>query len=656
VQVTIDPAGRILFESDGQQDVMDLAQWFDGEPIPQTLGEFMLWQCSTPIPTESCGILVDETLGRLSTWDGVERLDLAWRRAGFDPQPQCFNVLASLEQAGVTSSSFEPFGRFAPTRTVDGTFRAEDRFMEGSGVRGWTMDLREGQQIVYAATTPAWMTELLLIGPDGCALEELRTGPVMGEVEVRETGAHVLLLLSEFSDAQPWPVSIEVAEGAEAHSLGAQLSDAFWDDDFDWDAIRDLPENLSAEGRILPLDGTVEGRFRGGASESTTAGQHPLQAWALTLAPGQTVTLDLRSEDFDAYLYLAGGSMLSPIQNDDGGGGLNSQIVYTSAGGGSYLVVASAFREGSQGAYALEAREGDFGYVDDGSWDREDWDWDEGDWDGSWPERNLPENLGTEGRTLVLGARVESRLLGEDSPFMTETGDHPLEAWTLMLAAGQTVTIDLRSDDFDAYLYLAGGGLSSPIQNDDGGDGLNSQIVYTSSEGGRYLVVASSYGMGSGVYSLEAREGDFGYVDDREWDEGEWDWNESEVWFGRELPVDLGAEGRTIGLNATVEGRLTGADARFQTSEGNPLEAWTLTLQPGQTVTLDLQSDDFDAYLYLTGGALSSPIEDDDGGDGLNSRIVYTSEMGGTYLVVVSSFGVGSGPYRLVARGGAASR
>ena len=658
LRVTIDPAGRIVFDAEGEPEIMDLAGWFDTNPIPRTLEEFVQWQCSTPISKESCGIFVDEAAGRLSTWDGFDRLDLAWKRGGFDPQPQCFNVLTSLGQAGIEAASFSPLGGFEEGLTTDGTLQSEHRITDGAGVRGWRLELSQGQQVVYSANTSSWMTELLMLGPDGCALDELRTGPFMAEVEARERGTHVLLLLSEFSDSGPSPVSIEVAGSAEAHTRGSELSSELWDDDIDWDSLRDLPVGLVAQGRVLPVGATRESRLLGAASAFSTPGRHPLEAWSVALEPGQTITVDLRSEDFDAYLYLAGGSILSPIQNDDGGEGLNSQIVYTSLNGGTYLVVASAFGENSQGAYTLEAREGDWGYEDDASWADEDWMWDEGD---GWVERTLPGSLSAQGRVLRLDTQVEGRLLGEGSPFFTESGDHPLEAWILTLAPGQTVTLDLRSEDFDAYLYLAEGGLSSPIQNDDGGEGLNSQIVYTSPGGGTYLVVASSYGMSSGPYTLEAREGDFAYEDNWSWDDEDqmdwqdWEWDEGEGWTERVLPADLSSEGRTIDLNTEVEGRLSG-DTASRTEGGYPIEAWSLTLRPGQTVILDLRSEDFDTYLYLTGGALTSPIEDDDGGDGLNSQILYTSQSGGTYLVVVSSFGTGSGRYILGARGGGLER
>ena len=55
-----------------------------------------------------------------------------------------------------------------------------------------------------------------------------------------------------------------------------------------------------------------------------------------------------------------------------------------------------------------------------------------------------------------------------------------------------------------------------------------------------------------------------------------------------------------------------------------------------------------DAFLYLMGPGLSSPLMDDDGAGGLNSRIEVTLPEEGVYTLVVSSVGAGSeGDFRL---------
>lgn len=64
-----------------------------------------------------------------------------------------------------------------------------------------------------------------------------------------------------------------------------------------------------------------------------------------------------------------------------------------------------------------------------------------------------------------------------------------------------------------------------------------------------------------------------------------------------------------------------------------------LSLQSGQTVTIDMTSDDFDTYLYFDDPNGRQVASDDDGGLALNSRIVYRATRSGTYTIRASSYG-----------------
>ena len=62
-------------------------------------------------------------------------------------------------------------------------------------------------------------------------------------------------------------------------------------------------------------------------------------------------------------------------------------------------------------------------------------------------------------------------------------------------------------------------------------------------------------------------------------------------------------------------------------------------LQGQRTYVFDLMSNQFDAYLYLHDMAGVLLAFDDDGGDGLNSRITYKTQAAGTYKIVATSLG-----------------
>lgn len=110
------------------------------------------------------------------------------------------------------------------------------------------------------------------------------------------------------------------------------------------------------------------------------------------------------------------------------------------------------------------------------------------------------------------------------------------------------------------------------------------------------------------------------------------------------LPLtELDAEGRTLQFGATATGEMTASDQ----VEASMFQAWEFQGTAGESVTIDLMSDQFDAYLYLVGPGLTQPLTDDDGGEGLNSRIATTIPATGTYRVIVSMLGQDTGFFTL---------
>jgi Bacterial pre-peptidase C-terminal domain len=74
-------------------------------------------------------------------------------------------------------------------------------------------------------------------------------------------------------------------------------------------------------------------------------------------------------------------------------------------------------------------------------------------------------------------------------------------------------------------------------------------------------------------------------------------------------------------------------------------------MQAGKTYTLDLTSEDFDAFLRIEHDDKGKIAEDDDSAGNMNSRIVYTPESAGTYRLVVTTCDPGQfGAYRLSIR------
>jgi hypothetical protein len=163
-----------------------------------------------------------------------------------------------------------------------------------------------------------------------------------------------------------------------------------------------------------------------------------------------------------------------------------------------------------------------------------------------------------EGGTIELGQTISGQLSADDQAV----------GYTFVAEAGTTVTITLRSNDFDAYLSLRDeNGLEIAFDDDSAGN-LNSRIgPFIFEMAGSYTIVATSYGY---------RFGDSGGT-------------------GRfELSV-AEAQLQIIEYGKTVEGELTPDEPQmvysFTGAEG---DAVVITMVP-------LDFDPFDAYANLVG-------------------------------------------------------
>jgi hypothetical protein len=107
----------------------------------------------------------------------------------------------------------------------------------------------------------------------------------------------------------------------------------------------------------------------------------------------------------------------------------------------------------------------------------------------------------------------------------------------------------------------------------------------------------------------------------------------------------LDSYGRVLESGVPASGELSDADVRLPA--GERVQGWSFEGDEGETVRIDLASSDFDSYLYLAGPGLGSGISDDDGGEGLDSRICTRLPVSGRYLAAASALGVGSGQYTI---------
>lgn len=345
---------------------------------------------------------------------------------------------------------------------------------------------------------------------------------------------------------------------------------------------------LPAQGRSLSIPTEAQGALS--SSDFLSAQDSYLEAWTLEGTPGQSVTIDLISEEIDPFLYVVGPGLVGTLSDDDSGPGCNARITFTMLEAGTFLVVASTLAERGTGTYTLRV----------GSEVPPDLVYPCGGVNPATIESATPQGA------LEMGAEVSGQLALSD-PIIN--GGRNGQVWTLEGSAGDGAVITLESDAFDAYLYVWGPGMTEPLSDDDGAGDLNSRIELRFPGSGTYRVVATGLGEGAtGAYTLRV-----------------------------EAPLDpatMDTQGRTAVMGQVMEGVLSETDPIA--IDGRRGQAWAFSGEAGQTVTIELMSEEFDTYLYLAGPGLREPLSDDDSAGDLNSRIVTTLPETGEYRIIVS--------------------
>jgi len=356
------------------------------------------------------------------------------------------------------------------------------------------------------------------------------------------------------------------------------------------------------------------------------------QAWGLDLPRGETVTVDLLSDQFDAFLIIVGPGIAEPLTDDDGAGACDARISFEAAEGGSYTVLANSTWPGEVGTFRLRVTERPGPMT-------------AGECDSVGPEGSEFDliawllSMPLEGRVIGVGGGVSGELSSADA----ESWDGSYaQAWALELEAGESATVDLRSVDFDSYLFVVGPGLPEPLSDDDGAGGCDSRVTFAAPAAGTYRVVVNTLSGGAtGNFMLRVSR-EPGPVSVGECGGGE----------DMDVLAELGAmvaELPLVGSLAVgdeVPGALTRGDALSW--DGTHVQAWSLKLEAGDSVTIDLLSDDFDAFLVIAAPQLADVFTDDDGAGACNARVTLTAAVAGQYRVAVNTVEEGAtGNFRI---------
>src|SRR5881409_1761590 len=222
------------------------------------------------------------------------------------------------------------------------------------------------------------------------------------------------------------------------------------------------------------------------------------------------------------------------------------------------------------------------------------------------------------------GVRTESgRLAAGDSTL--RTGEYR-DAYTFQGRRGQLVTVDLRSAEFDTYLIVIDPSGKHHENDDHEGDSHRSLVSYELTEDGAYRILVTSYGSGeTGAYDLRIQTGTASGV------------------------AAAAASGPRV-----ERGRLVAGDDTLRS--GEYVDRYTFDGRPGQRVTIDVVSNEFDTYLMLI-PPRGDRWENDDVDDKPHHSVIEADlTEAGQYRVLVTSYKGGeTGAYELHLDFGAAA-
>lgn len=371
--------------------------------------------------------------------------------------------------------------------------------------------------------------------------------------------------------------------------------------------------------RELAVGEAVEGALS--ADDYTLTDGRRIEVWRLAGAAGDFVSVDLVSNAFDAFLHVVGPGLDGSLTDDDSGGGCNARVSFTFPESADYLVVAQALSMEGTGPYTLRANASVAEPVDAPC---------------DVNRIRLRDVMAGEPRgTLGPDEATESRLVWDATmEAMGISGD----VWELVARPGTTVTIDLRSDAFDAYMYVDGPGLESLLEDDDSGGQCHSRVTVDITSSEPYTIVASGLDPAAeGRYTLITSTdpeppvpGDCGGM-------------------GGALALEnVALEETTLTVPGVIEDNLSFGDHVL--ADDSYVRGYGLEGPAGACVVLELSSDEFDTVLMVMLPGFDDPMSDDDGGEGTNSRMRITLPAGPAQ-VYATSFGSGvTGPFRLAAR------
>jgi hypothetical protein len=233
---------------------------------------------------------------------------------------------------------------------------------------------------------------------------------------------------------------------------------------------------------------------------------------------------------------------------------------------------------------------------------------------------------GCSAQELAPGVAVEGSLTASDCKMRDvvsgSRSDAAVDLYDLKLERRSILVARQSSGEFDTTLYIHNNAGTRLATNNDADGGTNSRITI-SLPAGTYRILATSRDLATGSYRLEASP---------------------------EAP--RACDVRPITPGETTRSELTATGCRFLDfydfiGDESPVNAFRFQAARQAVVTIDLQSDSFDAALELVDPIEDETIANNDNARGSTDAQILAGVPAGTYVILASAAKPGAGVFTI---------
>lgn len=327
-------------------------------------------------------------------------------------------------------------------------------------------------------------------------------------------------------------------------------------------------------------------------------GDRPLRSgewtdvWVVPANAGDVLDVSLQSSDFDTYLMARGPGGLN--QENDDSEGTNSALQFRVVEDGPLRLIVTSYAVGETGDYTLEVNAAE----------------------GAAPT-SVPR--------LTPGIAVRSELASDE---VAPDGQRYERRFRFRANRGDRAVLQVAATAFDARVTLEmPNGDVEMVRDRDRRRRSEANLQTTLPLDGEYVaIVSSEESRATGAFAITLQLGD------------------------PDQAPTASARSGALAFGAPISGRLRRNDSAL--GSGEFYDSYTFQGSAGDGVTIEMTSTQVDTYLILT-GPNGFQVDNDDGGDGTNSRLEAALPADGEYSVLATTYAPGeTGGYEVVLREG----